>query len=95
MRRTRRAPSGRRRDCSQSYGVKADVLQADVSVKESIDRIGDYLDANGIRLRAVVLNAGLTCREPFEQLQLADWERGVLCQRSFPGLSLATDCGTD
>ena len=68
----------------QSYGVKADVLQADISVKESIDRIGDYLDANGIRLRAVVLNAGLTCREPFEQLQLADWERVFFANVHFP-----------
>ena len=68
----------------QSYGVKADVLQADVSVKESIDKIGDYLDANGIRLCAVVLNAGLTCREPFEQLQLADWERVFFANVHFP-----------
>ncbi len=66
------------------YDVEVDILQADISVKESIDLIGDYLDTNGIILRTVVLNAGVTSRDPFEQLELTTWERVFFANVHFP-----------
>lgn len=68
----------------QQLGIAVSVLQADSSKKESIDIIEAYLRETNLYLDAVVLNAGLTCRDAFEDLSLADWERVFFANIHFP-----------
>lgn len=60
------------------------VLQADVTQSSSVDQINDYLSQQNICLHAVVLNAGLTCRTPFEQFTPQEWEEVFFANIHFP-----------
>ena len=71
-------------ELQQQLQIKVFVLQADVTDKESIEKIYTYLQAKDLRLDAVVFNAGLTCRDSFEDLSLADWERVFFANVHFP-----------
>ncbi|MEG1543382.1 MAG: SDR family oxidoreductase [Tannerellaceae bacterium] len=66
------------------YGVTVHLLQADIASPVSIDVIDCYLTTHALRLDAIVFNAGLTCRDPFEQLALAEWERVFFANVHFP-----------
>lgn len=68
----------------QQFGIKASAVQADITKKESIDTIEAYLQENDLHLDAVVFNAGLTCRDSFEDLSLDDWERVFFANVHFP-----------
>ena len=78
----------------QQYKVKVRTFQADISDRESIEKIESFLTERSMRLDAVIFNAGLTCRDPFEELDMAEWER-VFCQCAFPSLPVATYCRFD
>ena len=65
-------------------GVKVEALQADISTKESIEKIYQYLSSQSLRLDAVVFNAGLTCRDSFETLNWGEWERIFFANVHFP-----------
>lgn len=71
-------------DMLQKLGVKVDALQADISVKESIEKIYQYLTERSLRLDAIVFNAGLTCRDSFEDLKMAEWEQIFFANVHFP-----------
>lgn len=71
-------------DMQQKLGVKVDALQADISVKESIEKIYQYLTERSLRLDAIVFNAGLTCRDSFEDLKMAEWEQIFFANVHFP-----------
>lgn len=73
-----------REKLQQQLQIKVFVLQADVTNKESIEKIYTYLHTKDLRLDAVVFNAGLTCRDSFEDLSLADWERVFFANVHFP-----------
>lgn len=60
------------------------ILRADVSESRSIDEIYAYLAQHDWVLDALVFNAGLTCRDPFEKLSPADWERVFYANVHFP-----------
>jgi 3-oxoacyl-[acyl-carrier protein] reductase len=60
------------------------VLKADITDRESIDAVYDCLTANGLRLDAVVFNAGLTCRDSFADMRLEEWERVFFGNVHFP-----------
>lgn len=66
------------------FGISADALQADATKAESIDKIEAYLEERGIHPDAVVLNAGLTCRDRFEDMTLEAWERVFFANVHFP-----------
>ncbi|MBP3518902.1 MAG: SDR family oxidoreductase [Parabacteroides sp.] len=68
----------------QQYAVEACTLQADISDRGSIEKIGSFLEGHALRLDAVVFNAGLTCRDPFEELDMAEWERVFFANVHFP-----------
>ncbi|HNX90169.1 MAG TPA: SDR family oxidoreductase [Paludibacteraceae bacterium] len=74
------------------YAVKVDVLQADISEKASIDKIASYLDTRDIHPFSVVFNAGLTCRTPFEEMTLDEWERVFFANVHFPVFLLQRIC---
>lgn len=73
-----------REELQQQLAGKVSVLQADVADKASIEKIYNYLSELDICLDAVVLNAGLTCRDSFENIALADWERVFFANIHFP-----------
>ncbi|MDR2765537.1 MAG: SDR family oxidoreductase [Tannerella sp.] len=66
------------------HGVSVSVLQADIADVRSIDAIDGYLAEHMMMPDAVVFNAGLTCREPFERMTLAEWERIFFANVHFP-----------
>ncbi|RHJ85479.1 SDR family NAD(P)-dependent oxidoreductase [Parabacteroides sp. AM08-6] len=71
--------------CELQYpGIQVLTLQADVSERTSIEVIHRYLTEHDIHLDALVLNAGMTCREPFETLLPEDWERVFFANVHFP-----------
>ena len=68
----------------RSYGVNVTLLQADISNKQSINDICEFLLTQSIEFDAVVFNAGLTYREKFEDLELSEWERMFFANVHFP-----------
>ena len=68
----------------QQYKVKVRTFQADISDRESIEKIESFLTERSMRLDAVIFNAGLTCRDPFEELDMAEWERVFFANVHFP-----------
>ena len=60
------------------------VLQADSADKKAIDIILNAIETRHIRLKTVILNAGVTCRDRFEALTLDDWERVFFANVHFP-----------
>jgi 3-oxoacyl-[acyl-carrier protein] reductase len=69
--------------CSR-YGVNVTSLHADISRKQSIVDISTYLSKQGPEIDAVVFNAGITYREPFEQIDPDEWERVFFANVHFP-----------
>ena len=68
----------------QSSGKHVHLLQADISCRESIELIYQYLTEHHILIDALVLNAGLTCRDSFEELAIEEWERIFFANVHFP-----------
>jgi len=66
------------------HGVKVDVLQADISDQQTIERIADYLSDCSLTLDAIVFNAGLTYRKTLEEMVLSEWERIFFANVHFP-----------
>ena len=46
--------------------------------------IDSFLEENRLRLDGLVFNAGMTCRDPFEELSFEDWERVFFANIHFP-----------
>ena len=68
----------------QAYGVNVELLRADITDPQAVEEIDTFLRRTQRRLDAVVLNAGITCRDPFEQIQPADWLRVFQANVHFP-----------
>lgn len=69
---------------SDETGVKVAILQADISNRQSIDIIAQYLSEQSLTLDTVIFNAGLTYRTSFEHMELAEWERMFFANVHFP-----------
>ncbi|MDL2255787.1 SDR family oxidoreductase [Parabacteroides sp. OttesenSCG-928-G06] len=80
----REAADNTRKELESEYKVKVAVLQADSTDKTSIEFIAHYLDENDLWLDAIVFNAGLTCRDSFEQISLEEWERVFFANIHYP-----------
>ena len=68
----------------QAHGVRVELLRADITDPRAVDEINAFLRGAERRLGALVLNAGITCRDPFEQIQPADWLRVFQANVHFP-----------
>ena len=73
----------------EKYQVDATAIQADSSDIQSIDRVMDRVVSRDLRPDVVLFNAGLTCRDNFEEMTLADWERVFFANIHFPVFLLA------
>ncbi|MDH6358035.1 SDR family oxidoreductase [Parabacteroides sp. PF5-9] len=72
------------KELSGLCGVKVSVVQADITQRVAIGVIADYLTTHDLLLDAVVMNAGLTCRDPFEQMTMESWEKVFFGNVHFP-----------
>ncbi|MDR1738358.1 MAG: SDR family oxidoreductase [Candidatus Symbiothrix sp.] len=71
-------------DFHRRYGKQIRLLQADITQASSIDRIAQFLSEQNIRLNTLIFNAGITCRDAFENIAFADWERVFFANVHFP-----------
>lgn len=71
-------------DFQNTYHNKVHILRADVSDMNTIDVIDRFLEAEDLKLDALVLNAGLTCRDPFETMTFESWNRVFYANVHFP-----------
>ena len=62
-------------DLRREYNVPVLLLQADITSPDSINTIDAFLESHQITLYSVLFNAGLTCRDSFEDLTPEAWER--------------------
>ena len=72
------------RELMLACNVTVSVLKADISGKDSIETVNQFLTETGTRLDAVVFNAGLTCRDSFESIQIEEWEKVFFANVHFP-----------
>lgn len=72
------------KELQRAYGIETHLLQADISEASAIETIHHYLTSHDLSLEAVVFNAGLTCRDPFESISLTEWERIFFANVHFP-----------
>ena len=73
-----------RRELLQNNDVDVRILKADITNIKSISAIDAYLEEQSLELFSVVFNAGLTCRESFEQVSYAAWEEVFFANVHFP-----------
>ena len=66
------------------YKVNVTALQADSSDRKSIDIVYQHINNNNIRLDVIIFNAGITCRDGFEEMKQEDWERVFFANVHFP-----------
>jgi 3-oxoacyl-[acyl-carrier protein] reductase len=71
-------------ELSDECQVEVVSLQADSSDKSAIDTIARHIGENGIQLGVIIFNAGLTCRDRFEDMKYEDWERVFFANVHFP-----------
>ena len=50
------------------FDIQVSILRADISDRNTIGVIDSFLEENRLRLDGLVFNAGMTCRDPFEEL---------------------------
>lgn len=67
-----------------SNSTRVSLLHADISDLSAIDVIDQYLSDNHILLDTLVLNAGLTYRASFEDMELSEWKRIFDANVHFP-----------
>lgn len=68
----------------RTYDRDVHILRADNSDSGSIDEIDRYLAGRFLTLDALIFNAGLTCRDPFEKISPVEWERVFYANVHFP-----------
>lgn len=73
--------------------VNIRLLQADSTSVDAISSITEFLLKEEIVLDTVIFNAGITCRDTFEQISLSDWERVFFANVHFPVFLLQSIVG--
>ena len=61
-----------------------ELLQADATDAKGIDLIAEALEQRDITLQALIMNAGITCRTPFEEMTIDEWQRVFFANVHFP-----------
>jgi len=73
-----------RAELQKDFNVNVTVLQADSSERKAIDIVFQHITDNGIRLDAIVFNAGITCRDCFDEMKEDDWEHVFFANVHYP-----------
>jgi 3-oxoacyl-[acyl-carrier protein] reductase len=66
------------------FAVEVHVVRADIADHDAPDELHRYLQEKDISLDALIFNAGLTCRSPFEHISRDDWQRVFDANLHFP-----------
>ena len=66
------------------FKVDVTTIQADSTDKKAIDIISHHIDNRGIKLNVIIFNAGVTCRDNFEEMKYEDWDRVFFANVHFP-----------
>lgn len=66
------------------FDIQVFILRADISDRNTIGVIDSFLEENRLCLDGLVFNAGMTCRDPFEELSFEDWDRVFFANVHFP-----------
>ncbi|MFV0392591.1 MAG: SDR family NAD(P)-dependent oxidoreductase [Paludibacteraceae bacterium] len=72
------------KELSEKYKNIVFVLRADVTSEQSIEQVTAFLEEKNIRLYAVIFNAGITSRTPFEKINPTEWEHVFYANVHFP-----------
>lgn len=74
-----------RTELASHYGVEVHALQADnADITMSVELINRHLEERQLYLDAIIMNAGQTCRDAFEEIRWEDWERVFRANVHFP-----------
>ena len=73
-----------RDELQQTAARDVRLLRADITDKQSIDLLYNYLKWNNRHVDAVVFNAGLTCRDSFGEMRPEEWEKVFWGNVHFP-----------
>ena len=79
--------TGAQQSCAElrdTYKVNVTTLQADSSDRKSIDIVYQHINNHNIRLDVIIFNAGVTCRDRFEEMKQEDWERVFFANVHYP-----------
>jgi len=68
----------------EQYNINVYIMPADIAQRSAIDDIMNYVTTHNARFDAVIFNAGLTYREPFENMDPDEWERIFFANVHFP-----------
>lgn len=68
----------------EGFSGQYQIIQADLSSMEGIQRIQDCLQERFYKLDYLVLNASITCRGTLDQLRLEDWQRVLNTNLTMP-----------
>jgi 3-oxoacyl-[acyl-carrier protein] reductase len=72
------------RTLRETCGVEVTTLQLDMAGPDATGLLMQHLTDRQIRLDVVVFNAGLTCRDSFEEMTFPAWERVFFANVHFP-----------
>lgn len=67
-----------------AVGVTTRILRADITTLEAVQQIDNFLATQNITLDGLVLNAGITSRDLFEDIRPEEWERVFFANIHFP-----------
>lgn len=79
-----RAKSMQAELCARYGDSDVAILRADASTLDSIDAIDSYLTSSGQRIGTLILNAGLTDRKSFEEIDVESWDRVLRANLDVP-----------
>ncbi len=68
----------------ETFGIGVAALQADSSDKKSLDIVTRYIANRDIKIDHIIFNAGITCRDSFEEIKYEDWENVFFANVHFP-----------
>ncbi|WP_106830554.1 SDR family NAD(P)-dependent oxidoreductase [Parabacteroides pacaensis] len=71
-------------ELEQHYSIFTKLLQADITQGESVEKINRFLIEENVYLDALIFNAGMTCRSPFEEIKEDDWLQVFYANVHFP-----------
>lgn len=66
------------------YPVTTHILKADITTIATVNVVDAFLAQQQITLNALILNAGITNRDPFEDIRPEDWEKVFFANVHFP-----------
>ena len=71
-------------DLHETFKIDVTAIQADSSDIQSIDIVFQHVCKHDIRLDVILFNAGITCRDSFDEIQYDDWERVFFTNIHYP-----------